>query len=88
MAVCPRIWKAYNSQVLANEPALDFPKPEGLVYVNICLESGKLSGPYCPPNQQRRATFWSKDVPTDNCDIHQPGDELKDNEGELPDNGE
>jgi penicillin-binding protein 1A len=27
VAVCPRIWKAYNQAVLAREPVLDFPKP-------------------------------------------------------------
>ncbi|MGB9613236.1 MAG: transglycosylase domain-containing protein, partial [Candidatus Margulisiibacteriota bacterium] len=27
VAVCPRIWKAYNQEVLANQPILDFPKP-------------------------------------------------------------
>ena len=30
VGTCPRIWKAYNQIVLANQPALDFPKPEGL----------------------------------------------------------
>ena len=28
VAVCPRIWKAYNQTVLANQPIIDFPVPE------------------------------------------------------------
>jgi len=28
VAVCPRIWKAYNQTVLGGQPVLDFPKPE------------------------------------------------------------
>jgi penicillin-binding protein 1A len=30
VAICPRIWKAYNQVVLANQPVLDFPAPVGL----------------------------------------------------------
>ena len=76
VAVCPRIWKEYNKTVLENEAVLDFPKPEGLVRVKICMTSGRLAGPYCPLKDQRWASFWKKDVPRDNCDVHMPGDEL------------
>ncbi|MFH1386526.1 MAG: PBP1A family penicillin-binding protein [bacterium] len=30
VAVCPRIWKAYNQAALVGQPVIDFPKPEGL----------------------------------------------------------
>ncbi|OGC36450.1 hypothetical protein A2311_03045 [candidate division WOR-1 bacterium RIFOXYB2_FULL_48_7] len=30
VAICPRIWRSYNSIVLAGQPMLDFPHPEGL----------------------------------------------------------
>jgi len=75
VAICPRIWKAYNQVVLAGQPVLDFPRPEGLVSVRICVESGLLAGPNCPPDKVRAATLWQKDVPGDTCDKHQPGDE-------------
>lgn len=75
VAVCPRIWKAYNTMALAGLPALDFPKPDGLATVQICLDSGKLAGPYCPPKRVRWAQLWKKDVPTETCDVHKPGDE-------------
>ncbi|MFH1684458.1 MAG: PBP1A family penicillin-binding protein [Candidatus Margulisiibacteriota bacterium] len=76
VAVCPRIWKEYNNKALVDEPVLTFPKPEGLVKVNICLESGKLVSPYCPIEKHRWVTLWKKDVPKDNCDVHEPSDEL------------
>ncbi|MFH1347117.1 MAG: PBP1A family penicillin-binding protein [Candidatus Margulisiibacteriota bacterium] len=76
VAVCPRIWKEYNNKALVDEPILTFPKPEGLVKVNICQESGKLVGPYCPIKEHRWVTLWKKDVPSDNCDVHEAGDNL------------
>jgi penicillin-binding protein 1A len=75
VAVCPRIWKAYNQMVLASQPVLDFPRPDGLVNVRICVESGKIAGPYCPAGKIRWENLWQKDIPTQSCDLHQPGDE-------------
>jgi penicillin-binding protein 1A len=77
VATCPRIWKSYNQIVLAGQPVLDFPRPEGLVEVKICLDSAKLAGPNCPPARVRLAELWKKDVPTSYCDVHKPGDEIK-----------
>ncbi|MBU0672360.1 MAG: transglycosylase domain-containing protein, partial [Candidatus Margulisbacteria bacterium] len=76
VAVCPRIWKQYNKEVLQDEPILDFPRPEGLVKVKICQASSKLAGPYCPIEDQRWVTLWKKDVPKESCDKHQAGDEI------------
>lgn len=70
VGVCPRIWKAYNESALANEPVLDFPKPEGLSRVKICLSSGKLVNTFCPLKEQQWATFWKNDVPREHCDVH------------------
>jgi membrane carboxypeptidase/penicillin-binding protein len=70
VGVCPRIWKAYNESALANEPVLDFPKPEGLARVKICLSSGKLVNTFCPAKEQQWATFWKNDVPREHCEVH------------------
>jgi len=78
VAVCPRIWKEFNLQALAGEPALDFPKPEGLVNIRICVTSGRLAGPYCPENLQRTVTFWSKEAPTQSCNVHTKKEEVYD----------
>jgi penicillin-binding protein 1A len=77
VGTCPRIWKAYNEVVLANQPVLDWPRPEGLVAVKICTVSGKLAGPNCPPDRVVWADLWKKDVPRSYCDVHKPGDESK-----------
>jgi len=77
VGVCPRIWKAYNQRVLEDQPVLNFPKPEGLVGVKICLTSGKLAGASCPEENQRLETFWQKDVPTTDCDVHQSEEEIE-----------
>lgn len=77
VAICPRVWKSYNQIVLVNYPVMDFPRPEGLVNVQICVESGKLAGPNCPSNKVHWSTLWQKDVPSENCDIHKPGEETE-----------
>jgi penicillin-binding protein 1A len=87
VAVCPRIWREYNLRALANEPILNFPKPEGLVEVKICLSSGKLAGAFCPENRQRWGTFWKNDAPNKTCDKHDNG-QLYEDDGSLDSEGE
>ena len=70
VAVAPRMWKAFMSNVLIDEPVIDFPKPEGLIDESICLDSGKLPNPYCPGNRIVKATFWWNDLPTERCTYH------------------
>jgi penicillin-binding protein 1A len=83
VAICPRIWKAYNQTVLAGQPVLDFPVPEGLVNVQLCLVSGKLAGPNCPSNLITWATLWQREVPGSNCNIHVTGEESLEPSGEA-----
>lgn len=37
VGVCPRIWKTFNQVALANQPILNFPKPEGLTAKDYSL---------------------------------------------------
>lgn len=37
VAICPRIWKSYNQIVLAGQPVMDFPQPEGLTAADYVL---------------------------------------------------
>ncbi|MFC1511378.1 transglycosylase domain-containing protein [Candidatus Margulisiibacteriota bacterium] len=76
VAVCPRMWKSYNQIVLANEPVLSFPKPEGLIQVEICEASNKLPNDYCPFIARRIVTYWRDSVPREKCDFHEAGDEF------------
>ncbi|MFH1542482.1 MAG: PBP1A family penicillin-binding protein [bacterium] len=72
VAVCPRIWKTYNDIVLANEPVIYFPKPEGLVEVEICSATGRLATEYCPEITRVKASFRKDSIPEERCDFHEP----------------
>ena len=78
VAVSPRMWKAYMSNVLIDEPVIDFPKPEGLVEETICLDSGKIPNEYCPGDRIVKATFWWNDKPTETCTYHPTTEALPD----------
>ncbi|MCX5748995.1 MAG: penicillin-binding protein 1A [Candidatus Saganbacteria bacterium] len=67
VSVCPRIWKQFMETVLSATPPEDFPKPENVVNVRICLYSGRLAGPDCPPGKVKWATFWAGKQPTSVC---------------------
>jgi len=79
VAVSPRMWKAYMSNVLIDEPVIDFPRPEGLVDVSICLDSGKIPNQYCPGNRIVKATFWWNDKPIEICTYHPTTEAFPDN---------
>lgn len=74
VSVCPRIWKEYNKKALEGDRILGFSKPEGLSRIKICIASGKLASPYCPPEKLRWVTLWQRDIPRDACDTHGPGE--------------
>lgn len=78
VAVTPRMWKAYMSNVLFDEPMIDFPKPEGLVEETICLDSGKIPNKDCPGDRIVKATFWWNDRPTETCTYHPTTEALPD----------
>jgi penicillin-binding protein 1A len=78
VAVTPRMWKAYMSNVLIDEPVIDFPKPEGLVDETICLDSGKIPNQYCPGDRIVKAKFWWKDKPATTCTYHPTTEALPD----------
>lgn len=46
----------------------DFPVPDGIVYRDICLETGKLATPYCPST--RKEIFIEGTEPTEECYYH------------------
>ncbi len=63
VGVCPRIWKAYNLQVLKEQPILNFPEPEGLVWVEINKKNGKLASADTPAEDRIKEAFWQHNVP-------------------------
>ncbi|NOR44318.1 MAG: PBP1A family penicillin-binding protein [Candidatus Delongbacteria bacterium] len=51
-------------------PIEDFEVPEGIIEVEICKDSMKPAGPYCP--RTYKEIFNKKYVPSEKCDIHTP----------------
>jgi penicillin-binding protein 1A len=60
VGVCPRIWKAYNQMVLAGQPVIDFPKPEGL-----SPDDYELITPAEPQSPDPEDEVIIKEVPTE-----------------------
>jgi penicillin-binding protein 1A len=88
VAICPRIWKEYNEVALVDVPVVGFPKPTGLSNVKICMESNKLTTPYCPASKVRWVTLWDKDLPSASCDLHRQPEELENEASAEGENGE
>ncbi len=61
-----KFMKAYNDTL--DLPVLDFEKPEGIVELRICKETGKLAGRYCP--DVTTEIFKVDSRPTEECDKH------------------
>lgn len=49
-------------------PEADFPKPDGIVYIDICTDTYQPATKYCPNTV--REVFIQKYAPTDYCTIH------------------
>jgi penicillin-binding protein 1B len=63
------IWSQFMARALAGHPNLAFDVPEGIVFVDIDKDTGKLATPYCP-NVYREA-FIAGTEPTEICTVHQ-----------------
>ncbi len=49
------IWHNFMQQALAGKPILDFPRPPGIVELEVCADSGTQPSQYCPA--KRREIF-------------------------------
>jgi membrane carboxypeptidase/penicillin-binding protein len=63
------IWHDFMETVLRDRPLVDFCRPEGLVEVEICADSGFLPGEYCP--RRRSELFIAGSEPQEICHMHQ-----------------
>jgi penicillin-binding protein 1B len=63
------IWSQFMARALAGHPNLAFEVPEGIVFVDIDKETGKVATPYCP--SVFREAFLAGTEPTELCTIHQ-----------------
>ncbi len=62
------IWHDFMIWALKGRPPRPFPRPDGLVEVEICALSGKLPNRYCP--HRRRELFIVGTEPREKCDMH------------------
>jgi penicillin-binding protein 1A len=62
------IWTGYMMEALDTLPVVDFDVPDGIVFANICLQSGKLATNRCI--NVRNEVFKATDVPTETCPLH------------------
>lgn len=71
-----KIWKSVMSRLHENLASKDFTKPEGIVAVQVCRESGKLAIAGVCDADQRGSSIYTEyfaagTQPTENCDHHQ-----------------
>jgi len=63
------IWHDFMETVLRDRPPLEFPRPDGLVEVEICADSGLLPNEHCP--RRRKELFIAGTEPKETCHMHQ-----------------
>lgn len=68
------IWADFVQRGLAGVPQSDFPRPPGVVEVEICAPSGLRPGWWCPRDDIRRELFIKGTEPRKYCDVHSPLD--------------
>jgi penicillin-binding protein 1B len=62
------IWTTFMMRALAGRPNVSFAEPEGLVFVDIDRDTGKVAGPGCP--RTFREAFLPGTEPTEICPVH------------------
>jgi len=67
-AICAPIWGRFMRKALAGKPAVDFPKPDSVVSVQIDPTTGDLATPDCP--KKRDEVYIAGTEPTVYCPDH------------------
>ena len=62
------IWTQFMRRALAGHPSVSFEAPAGVTFVDICAESGKLPGAFCPRTISE--SFLEGTEPLTACDLH------------------
>jgi penicillin-binding protein 1C len=63
------LWRDVTLAAMAGRPALDFPRPDGLIEAEVCALSGQRPNPDCPHRVME--LFIAGTVPTATCAMHQ-----------------
>lgn len=67
-AICAPIWERFMRQALADKPAVEFPKPDSVISVQIDPVMGNLAVPDCP--NKREEFYIAGTQPTLYCPNH------------------
>lgn len=67
-AICAPIWARFMRSASADKPAVDFPRPEGVVSVTIDPKTGYLAAPDCPLKEEE--VYIAGTEPTEYCPKH------------------
>jgi penicillin-binding protein 1B len=62
------IWTAFMTRALAGHPNLSFSAPEGITFVDIDRDTGKVAAPGCP--RVFKEAFLAGTEPTEACQLH------------------
>jgi penicillin-binding protein 1A len=62
------IWTEFMIKAHDSLPVLDFEEPEGIVHVDVCMESGEIATDRCMKVQSE--VFTTENQPTTTCRIH------------------
>jgi penicillin-binding protein 1A len=65
------IWTQVMLTAHQDKPVEDFEIPAGVIFADVCAESGKLATRYCP--QVMTEVFTAATLPADSCDLHAGG---------------
>ncbi len=61
--VASPIWRTFVERALEGQPAVGFPRPEGIVQSEICADSGARPSADCPPERRRWELFATGQPP-------------------------
>jgi len=61
------MWGKMMKEITSKEAPVDFQAPATIVQANICVKSGELPSPQCPPSDIRTELFVKGKVPTTQC---------------------
>ncbi|MCH7760842.1 PBP1A family penicillin-binding protein [candidate division TA06 bacterium] len=64
------IWTEFMKEATKGKAPQDFPVPEGIVYREVCVETGRLATPRC--EKRRNEVFIAGTEPNGPCPRHQP----------------
>lgn len=65
-----RIWGAYMKKITEGREVLDFPRPDGIVEIEICTKSGLIAQNNCPEDTVRKEVFIRGTEPKTVCTLH------------------